>query len=780
MLDISPPGFQENPVSPERDYPFPVRLLTTALLLTLSIVLWVSGYSLYINQRMKDDIRRDLEISHMGNGIAYLDTVIFRALRMFATTGDPKWEAAYKNNTQLANDTISKLKVMTFEQDIRDASENINIYNRVQKIDKSTDFFLGALEIKALDLARAGNLKDARALLDGQEYTARKQDYSDNVHQLAEDANDVLSHTLLSLARTVSYTLYLGFIVILILPVAWYSSFRSIGRWREELENTRKSLLANERQLQKFIEEIEKSRSDAITARETAERANAAKSEFLANMSHELRTPLNSILGMLQLLKESRIANEEHGLVDMAFRSSTNLLDIVNDILDLSRIEAGEMKLELLGMDLGYVLDSIVDAVDHLAREKHLPLIRHQEEGKLPYVMGDPTRIGRVFNNLIGNAIKFTDVGRIDIRPSFKTVDDRHIEFHCEISDTGIGIPKEKQQRIFEKFSQADTSTTRKYGGTGLGLAITKQLLELMGGTMGMTSEVGVGSTFWFSIPFDVADKLSEEKRIRKKKRFSGVIPPEKSRILVAEDHPLNQMLMTKLLERFGIGRFEIAENGVEVLKRISEASWDVILMDCHMPEKNGYDTTERIRFLEKGTGTHIPIIAMTANAMAGDKEKCLRCGMDEYISKPVNIEELKEVLGQWVAFKDTVEHGADEAPPPPGDSDPLDLSVLKTFSDGNVEVEKKLVGAYIDQSDKNLKVLAENRTNTSARAWHETAHMFKGGSSGIGASLLAGLCSQAQHFSGAPADQAALFEKIDGEYSRVKDYLKKIGLMAA
>ena len=505
--------------------------------------------------------------------------------------------------------------------------------------------------------------------------------------------------------------------------------------------------------------------------------ASRAKSDFLANMSHELRTPLNTILGMLHLLRVAKLGEEEHNLADSAFRSSTNLLEIVNDILDLSKIEAGEMQLERIGMDLDYALDNIIHTLGHIAAEKRVPLVPHKQSERFPYVLGDPTRFVRILNNLIGNAIKFTDEGHIDIYPSFTKLDDKHIEFRCEIKDTGIGIPKEKQAGIFKKFSQADTSTTRRYGGTGLGLAITRQLVDLMGGAIGVESELGAGSTFWFTIPFEVTDALNEEKHIRRKKRLLGVIPPEKARILVAEDHPMNQMLMTKLLKSFGIGFAEIAENGLVVLKRVHEASWDLILMDGHMPGKNGYDTTQEIREIEKGTGAHIPIVAMTANAMVGDREKCLRYGMDEYISKPINVDELKEVMGQWIAFKKPADSAKDALPASNGNM-PLDLSMLKSFSEGDVEMEKKLVGAFVDQSDKNLKMLAENRANTGAKAWQETAHMLKGGASGIGANGLASLCNEAQHFEGTSLEQAALFEKINGEYARVKDHLKGIGLL--
>lgn len=547
-----------------------------------------------------------------------------------------------------------------------------------------------------------------------------------------------------------------------------------IAKPDEELLSVMKDIGA---QLARVIERIH-AQNALEEAREIAEIANNTKSEFLANMSHELRTPLNSILGMLRLLKESKLAEEEYHLADTAFRSSVNLLDIVNDILDLSKIEAGEMHLEHIGMDLAYILKSVVHALEHTAKEKGISINRYYEKEQFSYVLGDPTRLTRILVNLIGNAIKYTDTGHIDVRAIAKRLDDKHVEFRCDIMDTGIGIPKEKQQSVFEKFVQADTTTTRKYGGTGLGLAITKQLVELMGGTIGLESEVGAGSTFWFTIPFEVTDKLSERKYTRKIKMHSGTISPEKARILIAEDHPTNQILITKLMKRFNIGSYEIVESGIDVVERCHKTSWDVVLMDCHMPGKSGYDATKDIRDFEKETGAHVPIIAMTANAMAGDREKCLRYGMDEYISKPINIDELKEVLGQWVCFEDKNGNGKTDQSVSPTDA-PLDLSVIKEFSEGDVEMEKQLMRAYVTQSDKNMKVLAENRMNAGATPWREAAHMFKGGSSGIGAKTLSELCDQAQLFQGTVQEQAALFEKIDSEYNRLKDHLKKIGLLS-
>jgi CheY-like chemotaxis protein len=451
---------------------------------------------------------------------------------------------------------------------------------------------------------------------------------------------------------------------------------------------------------------------------------------------------------MTRLLLESDLNNEQQQLASIAFRSSTNLLEIVNDILDLSKIEAGEIQLECIGMSLTYILTGVTQALEQLAREKHLRLILDYDNAEFPYVMGDPTRVTWVLTNLVGNAIKYTERGTVTIRARCLPADNAQVTFRCDVADTGIGIPANKLETIFDKFVQADTSTTRKYGGTGLGLAITKQLVELMGGTIGVQSAVGCGSTFWFSIPFKVTGTLGERKNRRSKRILSGTIPCAKARILVAEDHPMNQILISKLLTRFGIGHFQIVEDGASVVAESQAASWDIVLMDCHMPAMNGYDATLTIRQSEKQSGIHVPIVAMTANAMVGDREKCLRTGMDDYISKPIAIDELKEVLAQWISFENSHHVPNEHADAKSGPAS-LDLSVLRDFSEGDRDTENALVEAFITQSDKNIAMLDENRHGKSSDAWIEAAHMLKGGAAGIGAQTLSELCKEAQHFRG-------------------------------
>jgi PAS domain S-box-containing protein len=509
-----------------------------------------------------------------------------------------------------------------------------------------------------------------------------------------------------------------------------------------------------------------------------AEAANAAKSDFLANMSHELRTPLNSVLGMTRLLMESGLTDGQKELADIVRRSSTNLLDIVNDILDLSKIEAGEVELEKVGFDLVYTFDSVLTALEQLARDKRLPVKGVFDRGAFPYVTGDPLRMTRVLTNLISNAIKYTDEGHVEFRAFCRNLDDGNVEIRCEIQDSGIGIAMDKVDKIFDKFVQADTSTTRRFGGTGLGLAITRELIELMGGQIGVDSVLGQGSTFWCTVPFPVAESLtalrSSERRASRQK---GDTPAEQARILIAEDHPLNQIFISKLMEKFGVGYYEIADNGREALEKCTRGGWHVVLMDCHMPEINGYDTTKAVRHHEKDTGLHVPIVAMTANAMVGEKEKCLRSGMDDYLSKPVDSDELKDVLGRWLDFSETAP-AAQGMKGTAGSEQAVDPKYLRNFSDGDKDMERELVQVFTDQSDKNMNVLAESFRTGDEKSWRETAHMLKGGSSGIGAARMSVLCDRMQNFTGTAKDLAALYENLLAEYERVKDYFRKEDLL--
>jgi signal transduction histidine kinase/CheY-like chemotaxis protein/HPt (histidine-containing phosphotransfer) domain-containing protein len=724
---------------------FPTKLLGVAILLTLAVVVWLGGNSFYIHHFLTHNVAKDQEIATLADEILYLDSVYATTARQRFVIGDNETEK--HDEAVLGSQIDSKINQLP-DKELRRAA---------RAADDASDNLV-ALDRKYYALVQKKRIQEAEQLLYSKEYRQFSQERLDGRRELSEKVRMASRQNLLSLEHNIYASLLAIACVIVTILIAWYVAFRSLHRWRQELEETR----LRERK-----------------AREIAEFANAAKSDFLANMSHELRTPLNSILGMNRLVQESALAAEQRELLEAISVSSMNLLEIVNDILDLSKIEAKEVQLEHVSFDITYTFSSVIHVLENSAKEKGLRIITIYEKNKFPYVVGDPLRMTRILTNLISNAIKYTDKGHIGFNASCKKIDDRHAEIRCEISDTGIGIPAEKLDHIFEKFVQADTSMTRKYGGTGLGLAITKHLVELMGGKVGVESKAGEGSLFWITIPFEITDELIPEKTHRKNRVLCGTLPLSSAHVLVAEDHLLNQMFIRKILERFGILHFEIVENGAQALKRYQETDWDIILMDCQMPQMSGYDATVEIRHLEKETGKHVKIVAMTANAMSGEKEKCLRCGMDEYVSKPIDIDGLKDILAQWLHFEDIPNKDNHAPSPAPGAQGPLDLSRLQSFTNGDAAMEKEFAGIFIEQSDKILQVLAHEQKNENRKEWSEAAHKFKGGAGSMGADGLRILCDQAQHFDGTMTEQAALFRRIDEEYARIKDYLKKLGLLS-
>jgi signal transduction histidine kinase/CheY-like chemotaxis protein/HPt (histidine-containing phosphotransfer) domain-containing protein len=503
---------------------------------------------------------------------------------------------------------------------------------------------------------------------------------------------------------------------------------REVERRTAALRARLSEQIAANAELQRTLEEERERERVLEEARATAEASTRAKSEFLANMSHDIRTPMNGIIGMTELVLETDLTSEQREYLEGVKSAADSLLALLNDILDFSKIEAGRLDLEHIPFSLHDEIAHVISMFTLEADERGLELGAEVAEDAPDALVGDPTRLRQVLVNLVGNGLKFTERGAVMIDVRCVERGERDALVHFAVTDTGRGIPPDKHEAIFRSFGQGDESTARVHGGTGLGLAIASNLARLLGGELWLESEPGRGSAFHFTARLE-RDADAERRgpappcSVQGSRGRSTPVAASRLDILLAEDNPLNQRLAVRLLEKWG-HRVDVASNGEEVLAAVHAKAFDLVLMDIQMPKLDGLEVTGLIRQEELATGSHLPIVAMTARAMKGDRERCLAAGMDGYIAKPIHPLELFEVIQSCATTAAAIPTTPERTHP--GSAEVVDADDLFLRLGGDSKLIKELVDLFLESYPPRLAELHDAVRDRDARTIEFVAHSLK------------------------------------------------------
>lgn len=503
-----------------------------------------------------------------------------------------------------------------------------------------------------------------------------------------------------------------------------------------------------EHSLMKGNKMLDELRQAKLRIEETAK----AKERFLASMSHEIRTPMNGIIGLVELLLETELTSEQHKYLSALKISGDTLMVVINDILDISKIDAGKMKFEEVPIQLPLIIDTAIDLFSVRAEEKRIQLKKSILSVIPPFLLGDQTRLNQIIYNLLSNAIKFTHKGIVDFLVAVKKEDADSALFEFCIRDTGCGIPDDKMGLLFQDFTQLNAETPRKYGGTGLGLAITKRLVELQGGTIQVDSKVNEGTAFTVLLEFK---KCKDENRISEflnEKNTYAVIKPIGARILVAEDNEVNQLLTEKLLHGWKC-TVDMVDNGKRAIEKLKTNTYDVILLDIEMPEMDGYTTAKFIRNEMNDTIRNIPIIAVTAHADPREAEKCIKIGMNDYILKPFNPKELNKKLLKHTHKNNTTAYGAIKH---------IDLNHLKTVSCDDETFMIKTINTFIKNLSADIDSMKQNLSLEDWDGIRSLAHKMKSSMKLVGSKKMESAMSEIEKISASGKDLKTLSQLID------------------